>query len=53
MKILYIDNCYQCKNCAWDSEWSPDYKGNCMVKDNKVIKDVCKIPEWCPLEVVK
>lgn len=53
MKTQYIERCYECKYCAYDSEYSCDMEGSCMYfKPSKDIRDVTKIPKWCPLEDV-
>lgn len=50
LKIQTIKNCYECKFCAYSSEYAMNYEGHCMYfSPAKQIDDVLKFPEWCVL----
>lgn len=49
MKICYIEECYQCRHCGFDSEYAYDNEGWCNKLDRE-IDNVCSMPEWCELE---
>jgi len=45
MKIIKINACNICPYFRW--RWDNDY---CILKNYRRIKDIEKIPKWCPLE---
>jgi len=52
MKINIIKDCAECLYSSYYVE-PPEESGKCLYKDmNKPIKNIRKIPKWCPLEDV-
>lgn len=46
MKIFYITECSECRNCL---KWPKSSAGIC-IKREKTIEDTGTIPDWCLLE---
>ena len=53
MKQAIVLNCYTC-NLRHPNKSGSCPRGNvCLLADNRIIKDINKIPKWCPLPDVK
>ncbi len=50
MKIIKVDECFQCKNCFQMENLKTNIKELICDETEKTIPSGFKIPKWCPLE---